>query len=160
MHDSQLFKAILGHYASGLTVISTLIDGKPVGFTCQSFHSVSMDPPLVSFNVMKRSTSWPGVRANGQFSVNVLSHGQSAISNALARSAPDKWDSIDWRETPAGNPLIDQCLVWLDCELFEEHEAGDHTLVIARVIDMQSLDAVPPLPPLIFFKGQYCSIAG
>ncbi len=159
MYDSNNFKAMLGHYASGLTVIGTLVDGAPVGFTCQSFHSVSLDPPLISFNVMRRSTSWPVVRERRRFSINVLSEGQRTVSNVLARSGPDKWSAIDWRQTPDGNPLLEDCLVWFDCELFAEHEAGDHTLILARVVGMQSLDAIPSLPPLIFFKGRYCTIA-
>lgn len=159
MHDPKHFKAILGHYASGLTVVSTLVEGRPVGFTCQSFHSVSIDPPLVNFNVMRSSTSWPALRQRGQFSINVLSADQSAVSNALARSEPNKWDLIAWNETPNGNLQLSGCLFWLDCELFSEYDAGDHTLVLARVIDMQALDAIPSLQPLIYFKGQYCSIS-
>lgn len=159
MNNTVNFKALLGHYASGLTVISTVLAGKPVGFTCQSFHSVSMDPPLVSFNVMRTSTSWPAVRGQGRFSINVLSHKQISVSNALARSGPEKWDSIAWSPTPAGNPMLDDCLVWMDCEFFDEHEAGDHTIVLARVVGTQKIDTIPALPPLVYFKGQYCSIA-
>ncbi len=158
MFDATRLKAIFGHYASGLTVIGTVRDGQPVGFTCQSFHSVSIDPPLVSFNVMRTSTSWPQVRSGGRFSINVLSNAQRGVSNALARSAPDKWSTIAWEMTPEGHPLLDQCLVWLDCELFAEHEAGDHLLVLARVVGMQPLEVVPSLPPLVYFKGQYCSL--
>lgn len=159
MYDSRQLRTLLGHYASGLTVVSTLVDNSPVGFTCQSFHSVSMEPPLVSFNVMRSSTSWPIVRDSGKFSINILSKGQSEISSALARSGPEKWKAIAWEPTPAGNPLLEECLAWLDCELFAEHEAGDHMLVVARVVDMQAPDAIPQLPPLIFFKGRYCSLS-
>ena len=73
------FREALGHYASGITVITSLIDGAPIGFTCQSFYSVSMSPPLVSFSVMASSVSYPGIRQAGRFAVNILSGEQVGI---------------------------------------------------------------------------------
>lgn len=159
MHDAKSLKTVFSHYASGLTIVSAIREEQPIGFTCQSFHSVSIDPPLVSFNVMRASTSWPIIRKIGGFSINVLSDGQQNISSALARSAPDKWTAIQWRRTARGNPLFDQSLVWFDCDLYREHEAGDHTLILAKVIDIQPAHAVPERSPLIFFRGQYCGLS-
>lgn len=158
MLDKTNFRTVLGHYASGLTVVGALVNELPIGFTCQSFHSVSLDPPLVSFNVMRTSSSWPAIRERGRFSISVLSERQSIVSSSLAGKGDDKWALIPWSRTPGDNPVIDGCLVWFDCELFDEHGAGDHVLVLARVVAMQQPDSVPSLPPLVFFRGQYCSI--
>ena len=114
------FREALGHYASGITVVTTHIDGEPIGFTCQSFHSVSMSPPLVSFSVMSNSASYPKIRQAGRFAVNILSDGQVEVSNQFARRGTDKWLGIDWQESPLGNPLIAGSLHWIDCEIHAE----------------------------------------
>ena len=127
------FREALGHYASGITVVTSHIAGEPVGFTCQSFYSVSMNPPLVSFSVMSGSASYPKIRQAGRFAVNILSDEQVDISNQFARRGTDKWHGIEWRESPLGNPLIAGSLHWLDCDIYAEHAAGDHVIVIGEV---------------------------
>lgn len=152
--NARAFLDTLGHYASGVTVIAGLQNGEPVGFTCQSFYSVSMNPPLVSFSVMHNSTSYPRIRESGRFSVNVLSHHQSEISSQFARKGSDKWRGVDWSLTDNGNPVIADTLMWLDCDIEAEHEVGDHWIVIGRVHNMS-----PPGwhsgDPLLYFKGRY-----
>lgn len=155
MPDSRLFRETVGHYASGITVIAGILDGQPVGFTCQSFHSLSLEPPLVSFSVMHSSTSWPKIRAAGTFSVNILASGQREISNAFARSGGDKWQGVAWSGTSSGNPVIEGSLAWVDCTLYEEHLAGDHRIVIGLVNDMSAAQPDKDQQPLIFFKGRY-----
>jgi flavin reductase (DIM6/NTAB) family NADH-FMN oxidoreductase RutF len=152
--DPRLFRDTLGHYASGITIVSGIDEEGPIGFTCQSFYSVSMDPPLISFSVMTNSTTYPRIRETGRFAVNVLSHDQHAVSTQFARKGTDKWAGISWRPTASGNPVIDDTLMWLDCEIWDEHEAGDHFIVIGRV------DGMSPAEwhrhePLLFFKGKY-----
>src|SRR5690606_33826005 len=93
------FREVLGHFASGITVIASHIDDEPIGFTCQSFYSVSMDPPLVSFSVMSSSASYPRTRQSGRFSVNILSEEQIHISNQFARRRADKWQGVEWQES-------------------------------------------------------------
>jgi flavin reductase (DIM6/NTAB) family NADH-FMN oxidoreductase RutF len=152
------FREALGHYASGITVITSLIDGEPIGFTCQSFHSVSMSPPLVSFSVMSGSASYPGIRRAGRFAVNILAEGQVGISNQFARRGTDKWQGIEWQESPLGNPIIAGSLHWLDCDIHAEHAAGDHLIVIGEVKAL-SLQEAAAAQPLLYFKGQYRNIA-
>ena len=94
------FRKALGHYASGITVITSHIDDEPIGFTCQSFYSVSMSPPLVSFSVMSSSASYPKIRQAGRFAVNILSGDQVRISNQFARRGEDKWHGIEWQASP------------------------------------------------------------
>lgn len=85
--EPSRFREALGHYASGITVVTSHLDGERVGFTCQSFHSVSMSPPLVSFSVMSSSASYPKIRQAGRFAVNILSDGQVEVSNHLPGEA-------------------------------------------------------------------------
>ncbi|KAF1045580.1 MAG: Flavin-dependent monooxygenase, reductase subunit HsaB [Herbaspirillum frisingense] len=152
------FREALGHYASGITVITSLVDGEPIGFTCQSFYSVSMSPPLVSFSVMSSSASYPGIRQAGRFAVNILSEEQVRISNQFARRGADKWHGIEWQESPLGNPIIAGSLHWLDCDIYAEHAAGDHVIVIGEVKALNLQEAVAA-QPLLYFKGQYRNIA-
>ena len=152
------FREALGHYASGITVITSHIDDEPVGFTCQSFYSVSMSPPLVSFSVMSSSASYPKIRQAGRFAVNILSDEQVRISNQFAGRGTDKWHGIEWQASPLGNPVIAGCLHWLDCEIYAEHAAGDHLIVIGEVKAL-NLQEAAATQPLLYFKGQYCNIA-
>ena len=152
------FREALGHYASGITVITSHLDGEPIGFTCQSFYSVSTSPPLVSFSVMASSASYPKIRQAGRFAVNILSDEQVGISNQFARKGTDKWHAVEWQQSPLGNPIIAGSLHWLDCEIHAEHTAGDHLIVIGEVKAL-SLQATPVTQPLLYFKGQYCNIA-
>ncbi|MFP3849002.1 flavin reductase family protein [Pseudomonas sp. W5-01] len=152
------FREALGHYASGITVISSHVDGEPIGFTCQSFYSVSMSPPLVSFSVMSSSASYPKIRRAGRFAVNILSGEQVDISNQFARRGTNKWHGVDWQESPLGNPIIAGSLHWLDCEIHAEHAAGDHVIVIGEVKAM-NLQQATAGQPLLYFKGQYRNLA-
>lgn len=152
--DTRAFRDALGHFASGVTIISGTDDAGPIGFTCQSFYSVSMDPPLVSFSVKTDSTTYPRIRETGRFAVNVLSHHQHDISSQFARKGTDKWAGIAHTPTPANNPAILDTLLWLDCDIWAEHPAGDHQIVIGRVTAM-SPAAWHRHEPLLFFKGAY-----
>jgi len=152
------FREALGHYASGITVITSHLDGEPIGFTCQSFYSVSMSPPLVSFSVKSSSYSYPKIRQAGRFGVNILSDEQVKISNQFARQGTDKWHGVEWQASPLGNPIIAGSLHWLDCEIHAEHAAGDHLIVIGEV-KVLNLQEAAATQPLLYFKGQYCNLA-
>ena len=152
------FREALGHYASGITVITSHLDDEPIGFTCQSFYSVSMNPPLVSFSVMSSSASYPKIRQAGRFAVNILSGEQVRISNQFARRGADKWHGVQWQQSPLGNPVIAGSLHWLDCEIHAEYPAGDHLIVIGEVKALNLQDAAAT-QPLLYFKGQYCNLA-
>ncbi|WP_288649614.1 flavin reductase family protein [Pseudomonas sp. UBA5568] len=156
--EPSRFRQALGHYASGITVITSHTDDEPIGFTCQSFYSVSMSPPLVSFSVMASSASYPMIRQAGRFAVNILSGEQVGISNQFARRGTDKWHGVEWQESPLGNPIIAGSLHWFDCEIHAEHVAGDHLIVIGEVkaINLQQVDA---RQPLLYFKGEYRNLA-
>jgi flavin reductase (DIM6/NTAB) family NADH-FMN oxidoreductase RutF len=158
--DPRAFRDALGCYASGITIISTVLDGAPIGFTCQSFYSVSIDPPLVSFSVMRTSSRWPKVRSAGKFAVNVLSSHQSDISTAFGRGLPDMWSNIEWSGSPAGNPFLAGALLSLDCSIHAEHEAGDHWIVVADVLSLHRHQSDGPAhKPLLYYRGRYHELA-
>lgn len=152
--DPRRFRDALGHYASGITVVTGHDGDEPIGFTCQSFYSVSVDPPLVSFSVMKTSTTYPRIAATGRFAVNVLACDQMEVSAQFARKGTDKWAGIDWLPATSGNPVIAGTLMWVDCEMWAEYDAGDHLIVLGKVVELCTEDWHAG-EPLVFFKGRY-----
>lgn len=150
---ARQFRDVLGRFASGVTVVTAMSGGEPVGMTCQSFSSVSLRPPMVMFVPAKTSRAWPMIQRAGRFCVNLLAYEQSEISNTMATRGIDKFAGIDWKPTEAtGSPLLDGVLGWVDCTIHAVHEAGDHYVVIGRV---QELGTTPAQNPLLFFQGQY-----
>ncbi|MFF4599235.1 flavin reductase family protein [Amycolatopsis sp. NPDC001319] len=145
-------REVLGHFASGVVIVTARAPGGPAGFTCQSFSSLSLDPPLVSFAPARSSTSWPKIRAAGRFCVNVLAEDHTELSTAFARSGTDKYAGVAWRPAPSGAPILDGVAAWIDCTLEHEYAGGDHTIVAARV---QALGADPSRAPLLFHRGAY-----
>lgn len=150
--DRQLFRSVLGHFCSGITVVAALADDGPVGFTCQSFFSVSLDPPLVAFSVAHTSTSYPRLKHRPAFCVNVLEANQAAHSQALSSKDPQKWARVAWTEGVAGAVRVHGALAWIDCAPWAEYPAGDHTIVVARVLD---LSAEFGRDPLLYFNREY-----
>lgn len=156
--SSQQMRDVMGTFCTGVTVVSGLDDnGNPVGFTAKSLTSLSLDPPLISISPARTSTTWPLIRGTGAFCVNVLSEGQRHVSGAFARSGGDKFSGLDWTVRdghPA--PRIEGAVAWISCVIEAEHDAGDHTLVIGRVVDLEASRSVRPL---VFFDGSYRSLA-
>jgi 3-hydroxy-9,10-secoandrosta-1,3,5(10)-triene-9,17-dione monooxygenase reductase component len=150
--DPRLLRDVLGHFASGVTVVTAATAAGPIGFTCQSFSSLSLDPPLVVFAPARTSRTWPQLRAIGRFCVNVLAEDQTDLSGTFARSGVDKFTGVPWRPSRLGQPVLDDVVAWIDCELWAEYDGGDHTLVAARVLD---LGADPDRRPLLFHRGSY-----
>lgn len=149
---SDRMREVLGSFCSGITVITADTVQGPVGFTCQSFSSLSLDPPLVSFSPARTSTTWPKIRAIGTFAVNVLADEHDAISNGFARSGADKFAGVTWTPGPHGAPILDGVVAWAECALWAEYDGGDHTVVAARVLE---LHAAQDKRPLLFFQGGY-----
>lgn len=153
--EAALFREALGHYASGITVVTGMDQGETVGFTCQSFYSVSLEPPLVSFSVSRGSKSWPRIRPSGQFAITLLHAQQIHVSNGFARSQGDKWAGIDWTMSALGNPLPSDPLLTIECSLHAEHEAGDHMIVLGRVLRFSENLGQCEHSPLLYYKGGY-----
>jgi 3-hydroxy-9,10-secoandrosta-1,3,5(10)-triene-9,17-dione monooxygenase reductase component len=150
--DPHVMRDVLGHFASGVTVVTAVTDEGPIGFTCQSFSSLSFDPPLVAFAPARTSRTWMRLREIGRFCVNVLAEGQDDVSQSFARSAPDKFAGVPWTPSPHGAPVLEGIVAWIDGELWAEYDGGDHTIVVARVLD---LGADPERRPLLYHRGTY-----
>jgi 3-hydroxy-9,10-secoandrosta-1,3,5(10)-triene-9,17-dione monooxygenase reductase component len=150
--DPRVMREVLGHFASGVTVLTADTDDGPLGFTCQSFSSLSLDPPLIAFAPSRTSQTWPRLRDLGRFCVNVLAEGQDDVSQNFARSGADKFTGVAWTPSAHGSPVLDDVVAWIDGELWAEYDGGDHTIVVARVLD---LGAHPDRRPLLFHRGSY-----
>jgi 3-hydroxy-9,10-secoandrosta-1,3,5(10)-triene-9,17-dione monooxygenase reductase component len=155
--DPAAMREVLGHFVSGITVVTAVTDSGPTGFTCQSFSSLSLDPPLVAFAPSRTSRTWPRLRAIGRFGVNVLAGGQEEISRRFARSGTDKFAGVPWTPSPHGSPVLEGVVAWIDAQLWAEYDGGDHTIVAARVLD---LGAVPGRRPLLYHRGTYGFLEG
>jgi 3-hydroxy-9,10-secoandrosta-1,3,5(10)-triene-9,17-dione monooxygenase reductase component len=150
--DPRVMRDVLGHFASGVTVVTAVTDEGAIGFTCQSFSSLSLDPPLVAFGPARTSRTWSRLREIGRFCVNVLAEGQDAVSQNFARSGVDRFAGVPWTPSPHGNPVLEGVVAWIDAELWAEYDGGDHTIAVARVLD---LGAHPDRRPLLFHRGSY-----
>jgi 3-hydroxy-9,10-secoandrosta-1,3,5(10)-triene-9,17-dione monooxygenase reductase component len=149
------FRDVLGRFASGVTVVTTVSDDEPVGMTCQSFSSVSLDPPLVLFVPAKTSRVWPLVQRSGRFCVNFLAAEQAELSNRMAGRDVDRFAGVAWHPSEvSGSPVLEGTLAHIDCSVHAVHEAGDHWVVIGRVLDLQ-VSRSGGEDPLIFYRGQY-----
>lgn len=144
---------MLGHFATGVAVITTIDRGEPVGMTIQSFTSLSLSPPLILLCPALTSTTWPHVRAAGRLCVNLLAEGQAGLARQFARSGGDKYAGIKWRPSArSGSPILEEALAWIDCDLESEHPGGDHLMAVCRVWD---LDANHAVRPLVFFQSGF-----
>ena len=151
--DPHVLRDVLGHFASGVVVVTARSqDGAPLGFTCQSFASLSLDPPLISFAPARTSLTWPRIREVGTFCVNVLAADHRDLSAGFARSGTDKFAGVDWCPAPSGAPVLEGVSAWIDCTLWAEYDGGDHTIAVGRV---QDLGADPSRSPLLFYRGGY-----
>jgi 3-hydroxy-9,10-secoandrosta-1,3,5(10)-triene-9,17-dione monooxygenase reductase component len=154
------FRDVLGIFATGVTVVTSMSGDQPVGMTCQSFSSVSLEPPLVMFCPAKTSRAWPLMRQAGFFCVNFLSADQQHISNGMASKGSEKFHGVGWKPASStGAPLIDGVLGYVDCTIDRVHEAGDHYIVVGRVQELSMGDGSPDGPPsstpLLFHRGAY-----
>jgi flavin reductase (DIM6/NTAB) family NADH-FMN oxidoreductase RutF len=145
-------RRVLGHFVSGVTIITAMCEGEPVGMAANSFTSVSLDPALVAFCAAKSSSTWPRIRSAGRFCVNILSEEQEEICRLFATKGADRFAFVDWTPAVSRSPILDGVLGWIDCTIENEIEAGDHTIVIGRVI---RLDVPRDGLPLVFFRGGY-----
>ncbi|SEM24152.1 flavin reductase family protein [Rhodococcus maanshanensis] len=155
--DAATLRKVMGHFCTGVAVIAAHDGDRPLGFACQSVVSVSLDPPYISFCPAKTSTSWPLLREAGSLCINILAHDQKDVCSTFAVSGGDKFAQVDW--SPAGNgaPALGGALARIEATVELEHDAGDHTIVLARITD---LTADADGRPLLFFKGGFGGFAG
>lgn len=154
MMEPSEFRRVLGHFASGVTIVTSREpDGSPCGLTVNAFCSVSLEPPLVLICVDRAAESNPCIRAAGVFVVNVLEQdGGERLSRHFADwEAKDKFDGVAYRTEATGAPVLNDALAWLDCRVSEALEAGDHTIFLGEVLAADARED----SPLIYYRGGY-----
>lgn len=132
--DPRALRDAFGAFLTGVTVVTTFdAAGAPIGFTANSFTSVSLDPPLLLVCMAKTSRNYASLTDAKGFGVNVLSEGQKDVSNTFARPVEDRFASVDWMLGPHGAPVFADVAAWFDCATHEIVDAGDHVILIGRV---------------------------
>jgi 3-hydroxy-9,10-secoandrosta-1,3,5(10)-triene-9,17-dione monooxygenase reductase component len=150
--DSAHFRQVLGHFPTGVTVITASGSEGPAGFAVGSFFSVSLEPPLVGFCAGKASSSWPGIRSAGSFCVNILADDQEAVCRQFSSKVDDKFTGLGWTPTSSGAPKLTDVLAWIECDVEAIHDAGDHEICVGRV---RELKVERENGPLLFYRGGY-----
>ena len=152
-HDTRQLRNALGRFPTGVTVITTSVDGKREGLTANSFSALSLDPPLILWSIVRKSASLPGFLASGHFAINILAAGQSELSHRFATPSPDKFEGLDVEEGLGGSPLLPGILASFECQTDRTLDGGDHVLFVGRVLRIRYRDG----DPLIFSAGRYCT---
>jgi 3-hydroxy-9,10-secoandrosta-1,3,5(10)-triene-9,17-dione monooxygenase reductase component len=150
--DPAAYRTVLGHFATGVTVVTAVDGGEPVGMACNSFTSVSLDPPLVLFCAAKTSTTFPRIQAAPGWTANVLGEEDEALCRLMAQKDADRFSHVGYRLGASGAPVLERAIAYVDCTTEAEHEAGDHLIVVGRVLE---LGYVPDGRPLLFYRGGY-----
>lgn len=154
--DPRAFRQALGHFATGIAVVTALGAGDDaIGMTMTSFNSVSLDPPLVLFSVARSAYSLPAMLAAKSYAINLLDDAQQHISDRFARASSDKWADVDHQPGLHGAPLIKDALAHFECAPYASHDGGDHVIFLARVVRFSASQG----EPLIFYRGRYCRLA-
>lgn len=147
------FRAVLGHFPTGVVVVTGTAGGRPVGMTVGSFFSLSLQPPLVGFAVDHGSHTWPLLQASGTFCINVLAEHQAGLASWFAKRGVDRFGHVGWARSPGGTPILDGAVAWMDCELYAVHSLGDHNLVAATVCRLDADES--STGPLLFYRRAY-----
>lgn len=153
--DPRALRDAFGCFMTGVTVVTTVADGKPLGFTANSFSSVSLDPPLLLVSIANRSGNLAAFASGPGFAVNVLAEAQKDLSARFARPVEDRFADVYWRRGPIGSPLLAGVSAWFDCRLEQTISAGDHTLLIGRIGAFEASAA----PGLGYYRGAYVTPA-
>ena len=150
--DPRDFRNALGTYATGVTIITAAgADGKPYGLTCNSFASVSLNPPLVLWSLVLYSSSLSVFQNAGHFAVNVLGASQQALANKFAKSSEDKFAGVEWTPGVGNAPLLKDSVANFQCRAVNRYYGGDHVIFLGAV----EAYAYNRDEPLLFARGGY-----
>lgn len=156
--DPARFRHVLSHFASGVVIVTGIAGGCPAGLTCQSFTSLSLDPPMVLFCPSKASASWPQLATAPFLCINILSHEQRRLSDAFARSGTDKFDGVGWTPAPHGGaPALNGAVAHIEVRVADCHDGGDHHIVTCLV---ESIAVAADDAPLLFYRSRYHAVQG
>lgn len=151
----ELFRKVLGHFATGVTVVTMRRpSGQPWGFTVNAFSSVSLTPPLILVCVDHRAESFQAMNESSHFAVNFLTQEQEEIASRFASKLPDRFSGVPCSDGVHGSPLIAGCLGFIECKKVASHEHGDHNIIIGEVLEAEAGGG----NPLLFYRGSYAKI--
>ncbi len=158
--DSDTFRKVMGHFATGVSVVTTLDGLRPWGITVNALSSVSLEPPLVMIALDRRRQITPVVRAAGRYAVNILGEAQRGLSDCFAGApvTPDRdaFCGAGWVPGELGLPILDGAIASLECTTVEVHPVGDHDLFIGRVDALANAEMHPM--PLLYYRRRYLRI--
>jgi flavin reductase (DIM6/NTAB) family NADH-FMN oxidoreductase RutF len=146
------FREVLGHYPTGVTVVTGMVESRPVGMVVGTFSSVSLDPPLVAFMPQVGSRTWGQLAMAPTFCINVLAHDQLGLCRVMAVPREDKFDQVEWSPSALGAPVLAGAVAHVHCRQVSTVEAGDHWIVLCAV---EAMELSRPVTPLLFFQGGY-----
>jgi 3-hydroxy-9,10-secoandrosta-1,3,5(10)-triene-9,17-dione monooxygenase reductase component len=150
--DAAALRTVLGHFATGVAIITAVDGDEPVGMACNSFTSVSLDPQLVLFCAAKSSSTWPRIQAAQKWAANILAEDGEEVCRLFAQKGADRFAHIAYTTGRTGAPVLDDAIAFVDCETVAEHDAGDHVIVVGRVLE---LGYAAEGRPLLFYRGGY-----
>lgn len=151
--DQREFRNALGHFATGVAIVTTSVNGNRLGSTISSFNSVSLSPPLVLFSLVRESLGFAQWKEASAFCIAVLGESQKDLSNRFAKAGTDKWEGLEIDVADNGSPIIGGAIAYFECEPYRYCDGGDHEIFVCRVtkchLGSQSESS------LIFFAGKY-----
>ena len=150
--NNTSFRDALARFATGVAFVTAAPGGEPIGLIVNSFTSVSLEPPLVSFCPSRNSLTGSRIRRARRFAVNVLGRQHEQFVARASLPGADRFSGLDWEPGRGGAPLLTQALATFDCEMIDEHPAGDHWIVIGQV---DNLHISPNKDPLVFFAAAF-----
>ena len=129
-----------------------MADGEPIGMACNSFTSLSLDPALVLFCAAKSSSTWPKIQSAKHYCANILAENDEPLCRSFAsKPASERYDGVGYAKAVTGAPVLDAALAYVDCEIVDEFDGGDHVIVVGRVVELGYREGAP----LLFFRGGY-----
>ncbi len=148
-------KRAMGSFATGVVVVTTRFEGQDYGMTCNSFNTVSMDPPMVLWSIRQASFSHPAFTRSDGYSVSILSEGQKHLAMTFARgSQRDRFETAPIERLASGRAIISHASAWFDCALDRVVPAGDHDILLGSVLDFGSSDR----QGLAYFRNTFLSV--
>jgi flavin reductase (DIM6/NTAB) family NADH-FMN oxidoreductase RutF len=157
--DERQFRDALGQFATGVAVVTSLVDGVRLAITVSSFNAVSLRPPLILFSIARSVQSFGLWQRAETFAVMILQEGQGALSNKFAKSGANKWHDIDVVSGVTGAPLLPEWLACFECIVYARYDGGDHEILVGEVVNLQTGSFQSP-GPLVFYRGRYRALSG
>ncbi len=154
--EPHVLRRAFACFPSGVTAVCAMVEGQPVGMAASSFTSVSLDPPLVSVCVARTSTTWPVLARADRLGVSVLSDAHSQVAHAMSAKGVDRFADVDWELTEQGAIVVHGSTLWLSCSVYDSFAAGDHDVVLLRIVSLQSY---PEVAPMVFHGSAFRSLA-